>query len=107
TGRRLRIFDCSNDGEPGVALLPDGRRAVVSFRPDVRGENRNWILNVEPGSDARQVSATSGLPPLVRPMPGRISSVAVGGGGRYLMLAMPDEKKLAIFDVNAADVVKV
>jgi hypothetical protein len=32
--------------------------------------------------------------------------VAVGGGGRYLVLHLPRERKLAVFDANAAQVVK-
>jgi hypothetical protein len=43
---------------------------------------------------------------LVRTLDGRISDLVVGGGGRYLLLAMRDRKQLAIFDVNVADVVK-
>jgi hypothetical protein len=35
-----------------------------------------------------------------------IKDVAVGGGGRYLILHLPKEKQLAVFDVNEAKVVK-
>jgi len=34
-----------------------------------------------------------------------VENVVVGGGGRYVILHQPKLKKLAIFDVNAADVV--
>src|SRR5262249_26951558 len=44
--------------------------------------------------------------PVVRSLAGTISDVAVGGGGRFLLLTLKDVRKLAIFDVNAADVVK-
>ncbi len=36
-----------------------------------------------------------------------IANVAVGGGGRYLVLHLPKLKKLAVFDVNEARVVKL
>jgi Trypsin-like peptidase domain len=44
--------------------------------------------------------------PLVRKLDGRVSDVAVGGGGRYLLLTLSDARKLAVFDTNLADVVK-
>jgi S1-C subfamily serine protease len=44
--------------------------------------------------------------PLVRRLEGTISDVAVGGAGRYLLLTLRSAQKLAVFDVNAADVVK-
>ena len=46
------------------------------------------------------------MPPLERRLEGRITDVTVGGGGRYLLLTLKDARKLAVFDLNAADVVK-
>ncbi len=43
---------------------------------------------------------------LERQLEGRITDVTVGGGGRYLLLTLQSTRKLAVFDVNAADVVK-
>ncbi len=43
---------------------------------------------------------------VVRKLDGYVSDVAVGGGGRYLILHMAGRGKLAVFDVNAAKVVK-
>jgi hypothetical protein len=51
--------------------------------------------------------------PLIRPplsaadkvekmLPSSIADVAVGGGGRYLILHLPQERKLAVFDVSEA-----
>jgi hypothetical protein len=37
----------------------------------------------------------------------RIGDVAVGGGGRYVLLTLPERSALAVFDVNAARVVKL
>jgi S1-C subfamily serine protease len=39
-------------------------------------------------------------------LPGKISEITPAGAGRYLLLSMRDSHRLAIFDVNAADVVK-
>jgi len=43
---------------------------------------------------------------VISELPGPIADVAVGGGGRYLILHIPKLKQLAIFDVNEAKVVK-
>ncbi len=45
-------------------------------------------------------------PPLLRRPGGTISDVAVGGGGRYLLLTLKDVQKVVVFDVNVADFVK-
>ncbi|HZY83323.1 MAG TPA: hypothetical protein VFE78_00720, partial [Gemmataceae bacterium] len=39
-------------------------------------------------------------------LPSAVSDVAVGGGGRFLILHLPRDRQLAVFDVNAAKVVK-
>ncbi|HJT78492.1 MAG TPA: hypothetical protein VJ739_14910, partial [Gemmataceae bacterium] len=41
----------------------------------------------------------------VVPLPAAVGGVAVGGGGRYLVLHLPALRKLALFDVNVARVV--
>src|SRR5262249_10687549 len=41
---------------------------------------------------------------VVKTLPSTIADVAVGGGGRYLILHLPQERKLAVFDVNEAKV---
>jgi V8-like Glu-specific endopeptidase len=43
---------------------------------------------------------------VVRPLPSTIGDLAVGGGGRFLVLHLPRVRKLAVFDVSAARVVK-
>jgi hypothetical protein len=43
---------------------------------------------------------------LVRRLDGTISDVAIGGGGRFLILTLKNAAKLVVFDVNAADIVK-
>jgi hypothetical protein len=44
---------------------------------------------------------------VVRELDAPIADVAVGGGGRYLILHLPKVEKLAVFDVNQAKVVKL
>jgi hypothetical protein len=39
-------------------------------------------------------------------LPCAIDDVVIGGGGRFLILSLPKERKLAVFDVNVAKVVK-
>ncbi|HEV3204408.1 MAG TPA: serine protease, partial [Gemmataceae bacterium] len=42
---------------------------------------------------------------VIRHLPATIGNVAVGGSGRYLILHLPQIRKLAVFDVNLARVV--
>jgi S1-C subfamily serine protease len=44
--------------------------------------------------------------PLVHRTEGKFRDVAVGGGGRYIATVLSDLRRIAVFDVNAADVVK-
>lgn len=41
-----------------------------------------------------------------RALPGPVGDVCVGGGGRFIILTIPSERKIAVFDVNEAKVVK-
>ncbi len=43
---------------------------------------------------------------VVKNLPEMASDICVGGGGRFLILHLPKLKKLAIFDVNAANIVR-
>jgi hypothetical protein len=40
-------------------------------------------------------------------LPGQVTDVAVGAGGRFLLLSIKSLKKLAIFDVNSAKVIRL
>ena len=44
--------------------------------------------------------------PIIRKFDTKLSDVAVGGGGRWLVLLFKEARKLAVFDVNAGEVVK-
>jgi hypothetical protein len=41
-----------------------------------------------------------------RALPGPVADAGVGGGGRFIVLNIPSERKIAVFDVNEAKVVK-
>jgi hypothetical protein len=43
--------------------------------------------------------------PLTRNLPDRFDQLAVGGGGRFLLLNLPGQRKIALFDANEAKVV--
>src|SRR5262249_50881259 len=42
----------------------------------------------------------------VKQLPSTFSDVALGGGGRYLVLHLPRERKLAVFDTHKSEIVK-
>lgn len=41
-----------------------------------------------------------------RPLPGVVRDIVVGGGGRFVIVSIPDKRQIAVFDVNEAKVVK-
>src|SRR5262249_21315167 len=67
-----------------------------------------------PGTTARPTApAVTGIKPptlgqdqVVKMLPATVDHVCVGGGGRFLILHLPQQRKLAVFDVNEAQVVK-
>jgi hypothetical protein len=52
------------------------------------------------------VPARLGEEKLVKKLPDIAGDICVGGGGRYLVLHLPKLKKLAVFDVNEAAIVR-
>jgi len=83
-----------------LVLAPSGHAAVV-YR-DRRAHL--WTLP-SPASGPSHAVARKSEPPLTRELAGTATAVAVGGAGRYLLFTL-GERQLAVFDVNAADVVK-
>jgi hypothetical protein len=72
--------------------------AELPFKPIVIAQPAAPHLNIRPPAlPAEQV---------VRRLPSTVGDVAVGGGGRFLILHLSRERKLAVFDVNVARVVK-
>ncbi len=108
--RTFRIWDLSDGRALGQIPLetnpqlgtftPDGRRFFWSFTDRTV---REFTL---PAAAIRRPDARLADDPLVRLLDGKISDVTVGGGGRYLILTLREARKLAIFDVNAADIIK-
>jgi hypothetical protein len=58
----------------------------------------------EPGPNGIRPPALEG-DKVVRKLDGPITGVAVGGAGRYLLLHLPRLRRLAVFDINTAEVV--
>ncbi len=90
----------------------DGRLKIGGIL-DVDGVPRGAGKSIRPPSVAigearirKSAHAEGERAPLVRTLETKIDDVAVGGGGRYLILTLKDARKLAVFDVNAADIVK-
>ena len=106
-----------------------GKAAEVRFSPDAEADHVWCTLIVRQGDAVllrqTQKLAIEGLlagpaapptgpgiqPPamesdkVVIKFPSTVTDAAVGGGGRYLVLHMPKARKLAIFDVNAGEIV--
>jgi hypothetical protein len=96
----------SDDGQVtlGGQLSVDGapRGAGKAIRPPTATMGDAQVeTSASRPEDRRDLSE-----PLVRKLESSIRDVAVGGGGRYLILTLKESRKLAVFDVNAADVVK-
>jgi hypothetical protein len=86
-----------------AALLdPNPPIGVPSNEPVVKGDKLvnppGMKLDIKPPTLAGEVTVT---------LPSPASQACVGGGGRFLILHLPKEGKLAVFDVNEARVVKL
>jgi hypothetical protein len=98
--------------EPPLGLK--GLSATVVARQDGREVGRfTRFLEVQgvPAPDEEEALLDLEVPTLeqdvvVYRLDAPVSDVAVGGGGRYLILHLPKLSKLAVFDVNQAKVVK-
>jgi serine protease Do len=94
------------DGEPGATEVV---AAVPSKTPEDK-PNKVGPPIVVPAADPPPLVVVK-APALeqdlvVKEIPSKIADVAVGGGGRYLVLYLPDVPELAIFDVSEAKVVR-
>jgi len=92
----------------GQPPIDDGLLAMGATL-NVDGAPRGTAKDIQPSRitiPAARLTPQATDAPLVRPLDGRIGDIAIGGGGRYLLLALKEARKLAVFDVNAADVVK-
>jgi hypothetical protein len=102
--------------EVGGPLDVDGtpRGAGRSIRPPevnlgASPVSRSTVPSTPDRTTGRPASSGAQVPPdapLVRTLEGKIGDVVSGGAGRYLILTLKEGRKLAVFDVNAAGVVK-
>ncbi len=98
----LRLWDASKGAlfeQIPLAAVPTG---PPKFSPD----GKYAIANSFRGSliVLRTAAMDGPAAPLARPLPGKIASLAVGGAGRYLLLQIKDQRRLAIFDAHRADI---
>jgi WD40 repeat protein/S1-C subfamily serine protease len=107
-----RLWDLSDGRELSRVTLRATPSGIPAFSPDGRvaalGGWRGFgsLLRL-PAPDPTPRGTRGVLPdaPLVRRLDGTIDALAVGGGGRYLLLKLKDRGRVAVFDANAADVV--
>ncbi len=88
------VFDVSPDPPAVVSKLAD----PPAPKPDVPKLPDPAPVKIAPAELARERTVID--------LPASVGDVTVGGGGRYLVLHLPKVRKLAIFDVNEAKVVK-
>jgi hypothetical protein len=88
----------ASDTPPVVAQRP---RVPAEKGPVIRGP-----VNFPPPVPAVVKPPDLEQEKVVRTLPAPLDEVAVGGGGRYLILRLPRLRQLAVFDVNEAKVVK-
>jgi len=98
---------------PGIAAL---KCTVVATRKGVelKRESQTIALRSPAREAVRRPIASAPLeiqPPSLaetkveRQLPSKFSDVAVAGGGRFLIFHLPSERRLAVFDMNAAEFV--
>jgi hypothetical protein len=91
-------------GVAGWLLFFSGSGTEVPDDADNRARAGKEADDVTPPEQAIKPPAFDG-PRLEVKLPGMIGGVAVGGAGRYLVLHLPYQRNLALFDVNEAKVV--
>jgi WD40 repeat protein/S1-C subfamily serine protease len=102
SGRQLQVLGkLAPNAASGLAVTRDGRKVLLA----TGGIAQLWDLPVPSNKADAAAPAEDPGQPLVRFPEAKISDVAVGGGGRYLILTLED-RKIAFFDVNAADIIK-
>jgi WD40 repeat protein/S1-C subfamily serine protease len=95
--RQLAQLAWENASPIRGSFTPDGRHAVWGGSD---GLVRVYRLP-EISKQERELTE-----PLVRRLDAKLTDLAVGGGGRYLILTLKEARQVAVFDVNAAKIVK-
>jgi Trypsin-like peptidase domain len=85
-------------------LVREGDKEVFRQTESLVFEGLLPVPNQAPGPKGIRPPALEGNL-TVRELSSPAADVAVGGAGRYLVLHLPEAKRLAVFDVNAADFV--
>ena len=105
---RMTVLDAKDTARPGVA----GARAdrpVPRPRPGTEsGVVVTHASGVKPDFPPADpvVGETKLAADTTIDLPGRAESVCVGGGGRYLLLTCPAERKLVVFDATEGEIAK-
>lgn len=87
---------------PVVANAPRADGPMEKERPTVR---KTDALPPAPAPlPIKPVALTADV--VTKTFPDTIDNVVLGGGGRFLILHLPKQRQLAVFDVNKAEVVK-
>ena len=86
-------------------LIAGGRRGGRPLPNAAPRQGRRAGGTRRPGRDG-DPPAPLDAETVVKTLPDIASDVQVGGGGRYLIFQLPKLKKLAVFDVNAAAIVR-
>src|SRR5262249_26760577 len=92
-------------GAPGDVVgpggMPPGARGPGQPKEPPRGPGPS---SLKPPAPVPVQAPALDQDKVVRDLPSTIGDVAVGGGGRFLVLTLPQVRKIAIFDVNQAKV---
>ncbi len=113
-GEQLLAVSLAKAGEVKFALAVDTdliRYTLVVRQGDkeIVRESDNLVIQGLLPTPVAGAGPTGIRPPtldadqVVRKLFSPVADVAVGGGGRYLVLHLPKERKLAVFDVSTAD----
>jgi WD40 repeat protein len=96
TGAQLRCLRGYKTAVRSVVVSPDGQTIAIAS---------GGIAELRGLPDRESPRESLGAP-LVRKPESPISDLAVGGGGRYLVLTLKSARKIVVLDVNAAEFVK-
>ncbi len=88
-----------------VLVARQGDKEVGRYQTRLRVEGVTLVEPADPAGVAIRPPDVE-ADKVVKTLPGIASDIAVGGGGRYLVLCLPKLKKLAIFDVNEAKIAR-
>jgi hypothetical protein len=96
---------------PSVARLDEDEEMVrLGGVLSVSGAAQGAGKDIRPPAVAlplARLTPGSGEAPYVLQLPGTISDVTAGGAGRFMLLTLEKARKVAVFDANAAEVVRM